>query len=87
MTWYPRRLRGEEIPLGARIVAVAETFDSITSDLPYHPKYTDEAARKEIELWSGRQFDPEIVKIFLSMPDKIWDDLRKDIRKSAERKP
>jgi response regulator RpfG family c-di-GMP phosphodiesterase len=38
-----------------------------------------QAVRKEIELWSGRQFDPQIVKVFLEMPDNIWEDLRKDI--------
>jgi putative nucleotidyltransferase with HDIG domain len=81
-TGYPRRLTGEEIPLGARIVALANTFDSITSDLPYRPKQSDEAARKEIELWSGRQFDPRIVEVFLSVPDKMWEELRKDVRKS-----
>jgi putative nucleotidyltransferase with HDIG domain len=77
-TGYPRRLKGEEIPLGARIVAVANTLDSIMSDRPYRAKQSHKAARKEIQLWSGRQFDPRIVEAFLNMPDKIWDDLRKD---------
>ncbi len=77
-TGYPRRLKGEEIPLGSRIFSIADTFDAITSDRPYRPKQSDEAARKEIELWSGRQFDPRIVEVFLSMPDNIWDELRKD---------
>jgi putative nucleotidyltransferase with HDIG domain len=75
---YPRRLKGEEIPLGARIFSIADTFDAITSDRPYRPRQTDEAARKEIQAWSGRQFDPRIVDVFLSMPDNIWDELRKD---------
>lgn len=44
---------------------------------------TIEAARKEIEAWSGRQFDPEVVKTFLSMPNTIWDDLRKQINAQA----
>jgi response regulator RpfG family c-di-GMP phosphodiesterase len=38
-----------------------------------------EDARVEIEKWAGRQFDPEIVRVFLEMPDKIWEDLRKEI--------
>jgi len=80
-TGYPRRLKGEAIPLGARIFSVADTFDAITSDRVYRPKQTAEAARKEIELWSGRQFDPRIVEVFLGMPDDIWDDLRKNIDK------
>jgi putative nucleotidyltransferase with HDIG domain len=75
---YPRRLKGDQIPLGARIFSVADTFDAITSDRPYRPKQTDEAARKEIAAWSGRQFDPRIVEVFLSMPDHIWDELRRD---------
>src|SRR5580765_8774741 len=78
-TGYPRRLKGEEIPLGARIFSIADTLDAITSDRVYRPKQTAEAARKAIQLWSGRQFDPRIVEVFLSMPDNIWDDLRKDI--------
>lgn len=75
---YPRRLKGEEIPIGARIVAVANAFDAITSDLPYRPARTLSAARAEIEKWVGRQFDPEIVKVFLGMPDKIWEDVRRN---------
>jgi putative nucleotidyltransferase with HDIG domain len=77
-TGYPRRLKGDEIPLGARIFSIADTFDAITSDRPYRHKQSDEAAFKEIELWSGRQFDPRIVEVFLSMPANIWPDLRKD---------
>jgi len=76
---YPRKLRGEEIPLGARIFSIADTFDAITSDRPYRPKQPLKAARAEIEKWSGRQFDPEIVKVFLEMPDNIWEDLRRQI--------
>jgi len=78
-TGYPRGLKGEEIPLGARIFSIADTLDAITSDRPYRPRQPLQAARTEIQKWSGRQFDPEIVKVFLEMPDKIWEDLRKDI--------
>jgi len=76
---YPRGLKGDEIPLGARMFSIADTLDAMTSDRPYRPAQSFQAARKEIELWSGRQFDPQIVKIFLEMPDNIWEDLRKDI--------
>ncbi|HMD15649.1 MAG TPA: HD domain-containing phosphohydrolase [Terriglobales bacterium] len=76
---YPRNLKGDAIPLGARIFSIADTLDAMTMDRPYRPAQTFEAARKEIELWSGRQFDPEIVKVFLEMPDEIWKDLRKGI--------
>ena len=76
---YPRGLRGEEIPLGARIFSVADTLDAITSDRPYRAAQPISAARDEIVRYSGRQFDPEVVKIFLQMPDSIWEDLRKEI--------
>ncbi len=78
-TGYPRGLKGEEIPLGSRIFAVADTLDAITSDRPYRPAQTVGAARIEIEKWAGRQFDPDVVKVFLSMPENIWSDLRKEI--------
>ena len=78
-TGYPRALKGDEIPLGARIFSIADTLDAITSDRPYRAAQTISAAREEIVRFSGRQFDPEVVKIFLQMPDSIWDDLRKEI--------
>src|SRR6202451_4036353 len=78
-TGYPRGLKGMEIPLGARLFSIADTLDAIINDRPYRPAQSLEAARAEIKKWSGRQFDPEAVKIFLEMPDKIWEDLRKDI--------
>jgi putative nucleotidyltransferase with HDIG domain len=78
-TGYPRGLKGDEIPLGARIFSVADTLDAITSDRPYRPAQTLTAAREEIKKWAGRQFDPEVVRIFLSMQENIWPDLRKEI--------
>ena len=76
---YPRGLRGEEIPLGSRIFSVADTLDAITSDRPYRPKQTLQAAKEEIQRFAGRQFDPHVVETFLAMPDHIWDDLRREI--------
>lgn len=81
---YPRGLRGEEIPFGARITAIANSFDAITSNLPYRPASSFQAARKEIEAGSGRQFDPDVVKVFLAMSPSIWEDLRKQINKRAK---
>lgn len=78
-TGYPRGLKGEEIPLGSRLFSVADTLDAITSNRPYRPAQTLTAAIEEIQKWSGRQFDPEVVKVFVSMPQNIWDDLRKEI--------
>ena len=82
-TGYPRGLKGDQIPLGARIFSIADTLDAMTMDRPYRRAQTFAAARKEIELWSGRQFDPEIVKVYLKMSDDIWEGLRDDI--NAER--
>ncbi len=82
---YPRALKGEEIPLGARIFSVADTLDAITTDRIYRPKQTLQAAREEILKWSGRQFDPEVVKVFLEMPDNIWEDLRNEIHNQIYR--
>jgi putative nucleotidyltransferase with HDIG domain len=76
---YPRGLKGKEIPLGARIVAVANTLDSMTSDLPYRAAQSFSSASEEIQRWSGCQFDPQMVKVFLEMPDNIWEDLRGSI--------
>ena len=78
-TGYPRGLKGDEIPLGSRMFSIADTIDAITSDRPYRPAQPFPAARDEIVRWSGRQFDPEVVKVFLGMPESIWQDLRKEI--------
>ena len=83
-TGYPRGLRGIKIPIGARIVAIANTLDVITSDQPYRSAQTFEAARKEIKLWAGRQFDPRIVDLFLEIPAIIWEDLRNAIPPFSE---
>jgi len=76
---YPGGLKGEQIPLGARIFAVADTLDAITSDRPYRPAQGLEIAKKEIREFTGKQFDPKIVEVFLSMPDSIWLGLRRDV--------
>jgi HD-GYP domain-containing protein (c-di-GMP phosphodiesterase class II) len=81
---YPRGLRGEEIPMGARIFAIADTLDAITSNRPYRPAQTVEAARSEIATWSGRQFDPSIVRVFLAIPPSVWEDLHREIDSQHE---
>jgi putative nucleotidyltransferase with HDIG domain len=78
-TGYPRGLKADEIPLGARIFSIADTLDAITSNRPYRAAQSLTAAREEIERWSGRQFDPEVVKVFIKMPNNIWEDLRREI--------
>jgi putative nucleotidyltransferase with HDIG domain len=82
---YPRGLRGEQIPLGARIFAVADALDAITSDRPYRRATSFASARKEIRKNIGTQFDPEVVEVFLQMPDRIWEDLRVEIQGEAQR--
>jgi len=69
-TGYPAGLAGESIPLSARIFAVADTFDAICSNRPYRRAATMAVARAEIERWSGRHFDPEIVRQFQSITDE-----------------
>ncbi len=82
---YPRGLKGEEIPLGARIFAIADTLDAITSDRPYRKAKSFSAARGEISRCSGSQFDPRVVEAYLSLPDRIWEDLRGEITRHAKR--
>ncbi|MHB1699445.1 MAG: HD domain-containing phosphohydrolase [Acidobacteriaceae bacterium] len=76
---YPRGLRGDDIPAGARVFAIADTLDAITSDRPYRRAKSFEAARDEISRCSGTQFDPEFVRLFESLPVQIWMDLRTEI--------
>lgn len=63
-TGYPDGLVGEKIPLAARIIAVADAFDAMTTDRPYRKAMSKEEALKEIIKYSGRQFDLDIVNIF-----------------------
>jgi putative two-component system response regulator len=65
---YPQGLKGEEIPLEARILAVADVFDALTHERPYKPAWTARDAVEEIKRQSGRHFDPHIVEAFLNLP-------------------
>jgi putative nucleotidyltransferase with HDIG domain len=76
---YPRGIRGGEIPIGARIFAVADTLDAITSDRPYRRASSFDAARQEILRCSGTQFDPSVVEVFLKIPNELWQELRSEI--------
>jgi len=76
---YPRGLKGEQIPLGARIFAVADTFDAITSDRPYRAAQSISAARREIQKHAGLQFDPVVVETFMSISPELWQELRDKI--------
>jgi hypothetical protein len=81
---YPSTLAGEEIPLGARIFAVADTFDAMTSDRPYRRALPWEAAREEIARHSGTQFDPQVVEAFLQVYEDWMEKREKE--KAAERR-
>lgn len=76
---YPNGLRGGEIPIGARIFAVADTLDAITSDRPYRKASSFDTARQEILRCSGTQFDPSVVEVFLKIPNELWHELRSEI--------
>jgi putative nucleotidyltransferase with HDIG domain len=76
---YPSGLRGREIPIGARIFAVADTLDAITSDRPYRKSRSFDVAREEILRCSGTQFDPAIIEVFLKIPNELWQELRSEI--------
>jgi putative nucleotidyltransferase with HDIG domain len=78
-TGYPRNLRGEQIPLGARIFAVADALDAMISDRPYRKALSMTHAREEIQRCSGTQFDPKVVDVFLTMPGTLWNELREQI--------
>lgn len=72
-TGYPNRLSGETIPLSARIFALADTLDAMTSDRPYRKSLNFQAVRDEVSRCSGRQFDPKLVEIFLSLSQESWE--------------
>jgi putative nucleotidyltransferase with HDIG domain len=79
---YPRALHGDQIPLAARIVAVANTLDAMTSDRPYRAACSFGAAIEEIQRWSGRQFDPNVVQVFSQMGESLWPQLRENMRRA-----
>jgi len=78
---YPYGLKNEEIPLYARIFSVADALDAITSERPYRRARTFREAKKEIKRNSGTQFDPEVVKVFLSLPLSIWKKIRRECQR------
>jgi len=76
---YPNGLRGHRIPVGARIFAVADALDAITSDRPYRTARSFNEARAEILRCSSTQFDPAVVEAFLKIPNELWQELRSEI--------
>ncbi len=82
---YPQRLKGEEINLGARIFAVADTLDGLTSNRPFQTAIGFEAASREIEKMSGVQLDSRIVNEFLKVPISEWKTIRHSFAANAGR--
>jgi HD-GYP domain-containing protein (c-di-GMP phosphodiesterase class II) len=72
-------LRGEQIPLGARIMFIANALDSMLSDCPYRDALPISHAREEIRRCAGTQFDPKVVEVFLTIPENHWIDLRANL--------
>ncbi|MEW6600730.1 MAG: HD domain-containing phosphohydrolase [Nitrospirota bacterium] len=67
---YPHKIKGQQIPLGAKILHVADSFDSMTSDRPYRPAPGIKYALSEMEKYKGTQFDPDVVEAFLAVLEK-----------------
>ena len=72
---YPEGLAGDKIPLGARIIAIADSFDAMTSVRPYRNQLSLDTARHELLSNAGKQFDPALVNLFLKLlDDGLYDD-------------
>src|ERR1700675_2027123 len=78
-TGYPRGLKGDQIPLGARIFTIADSLDAMISDRPYRRALPMSHARGEIQRCSGTQFDPKVVEVFMSIPEEHWLELREHL--------
>jgi response regulator RpfG family c-di-GMP phosphodiesterase len=81
---YPNGLKGEEIPLGARIFAAVDTFDAMTSDRPYRAALSIQEARDEIRRFSGIQFDPKVAETFLAIEEGVWRDIRESVHRKID---
>ncbi len=84
---YPRGLKGDEIPLGARIFAVSDTLDAMTSDRPYRRALPFAHARQEIVSESGHQFDSKVVEAFLAIPEAVFQQVMLDEKRRTARVP
>lgn len=74
---YPEGIRGENIPLGARILAVADAYDAMTSDRPYRKALPQAQAIQELRQCAGTQFDPQVVEIFIRQLEKNREEVEK----------
>ncbi|MDP4179685.1 MAG: HD domain-containing response regulator [Bacillota bacterium] len=76
---YPEGLKGDEIPMFARILSVADAYDAMTSDRLYRTKLGIDEAKKQLIVGAGTQFDEKVVKVFVELLDKKFDEMKKEI--------
>lgn len=79
---YPHKLVGDEIPLTARVILIADTFDAMTTTRPYRKGLPSDVAYKELNTFAGRQFDPQLVRIFCQAHPQ-WEDFEESIREET----
>lgn len=86
-TGYPRGLKGREIPLEGRLLAIVDVYDALTTDRPFHPARPVAEVLKYLSLRSGHQFDPELINLFLQVIQKHASELTEDLSKPDSRLP
>jgi HD-GYP domain-containing protein (c-di-GMP phosphodiesterase class II) len=74
---YPDQLRGTSIPIGARIIALADTIDAMSTSRPYRPALSTDVVREEIRTQAGRQFDPSICEALLA--PAMWAEMEREV--------
>ena len=82
-TGYPDKLKGDDIPFEARVVAICDSFDAMTSDRSYRKALGDETAIKELIEGKGTQFDPKLVDVFLTLYKRFGDSIRNHVDEIA----
>jgi response regulator RpfG family c-di-GMP phosphodiesterase len=81
---YPLGLKAQDIPLGAKIFAVSDTVDAMTSDRPYRSARPFQEAREQIQRGSGRLYDTQVADTFLSLPNETWEAIRAETATQGE---
>lgn len=84
---YPQGLKGEQIPLSARIFAISDTLDAITSERPYQRASSFQFARERIQQLSSTAFDPQVVSLFLNIPEETWPAIASNQRRTTGLSP
>jgi ribonuclease P protein subunit RPR2 len=77
---YPDRLAGENIPLTARVFAIADVLDALTTDRPYRPASPFSHAREMIMAGTGTHFDPAVIEVYAQIPDAVFERISGDMR-------